>query len=79
MMGFVNGLAIVIFLAQLGMFKENVNGTTQWLQGTELFTMLGLVALTMAIMFLLPKLTKKLPAALVGNSSCGDDYNIWRN
>lgn len=66
MMGFVNGLAIVIFLAQLGMFKENVNGTTQWLQGTELFTMLGLVALTMAIMFLLPKLTKKLPAALVG-------------
>ncbi|MCR9252497.1 MAG: SulP family inorganic anion transporter [bacterium] len=66
MMGFVNGLAIVIFLAQLGMFKENVNGNMQWLQGAELFTMLGLVALTMAIMFLLPKLTKKLPAALVG-------------
>ncbi|MCH2045135.1 MAG: SulP family inorganic anion transporter, partial [Saprospiraceae bacterium] len=33
MMGFVNGLAIVIFLAQLGMFKEKVNGEEQWLQG----------------------------------------------
>ena len=65
MMGFVNGLAIVIFLSQLVMFKENVGGTTQWLQGAELWTMIGLVALTMGIMFFLPKLTKKVPAALV--------------
>ncbi len=65
MMGFVNGLAIVIFLAQLGMFKETVNGETQWLQGSDLFIMLGLVGLTMAIMFLLPKLTEKVPSALV--------------
>ncbi len=66
MMGFVNGLAIVIFLSQLGLFKERINGEYQWMQGQELLVMLGLVGLTMAIMFLLPKVTKKLPAALVG-------------
>ena len=66
MLGFVNGLAIVIFLAQLGMFKKTVGDEKVWLQGTELFTMLALVGLTMAIMYLLPKLTKKIPAALVG-------------
>lgn len=65
MMGFVNGLAIVIFLSQLGLFKENVGGEMAWLQGTSLWLMLGLVALTMAIMFGLPKLTKKIPAALI--------------
>ncbi len=65
MMGFVNGLAIVIFLSQLGMFKEKVNGVNQWIQGSELYIMLGLVGLTMAIMFLLPKLTKKVPSALI--------------
>lgn len=64
MMGFVNGLAIVIFLSQLGLFKENVGGEMQWMQGTSLWIMLGLVLLTMAIMFGLPKLTKKIPAAL---------------
>jgi len=64
MMGFVNGLAIVIFLSQLGLFKETVDGTTQWLQGNELYIMLGLVVLTMGIMFGLPKITKKIPAAL---------------
>ena len=64
MMGFVNGLAIVIFLSQLGLFKENVDGEFQWLQGTQMFTMLGLVGLTMAIMHFLPKVTKKIPAAL---------------
>ncbi|MFT4679634.1 MAG: SulP family sulfate permease [Flavobacteriales bacterium] len=65
MMGFVNGLAIVIFMSQLSLFKETVNGEAQWLQGTNLAIMLGLVALTMAIMYFLPKLTKKVPAALV--------------
>ena len=64
MMGFVNGLAIVIFLSQLGLFKENVNGEMQWLSGNNLWLMLGLVLLTMGIMFGLPKLTKKIPAAL---------------
>jgi SulP family sulfate permease len=60
MMGFVNGLAIVIFRSQLGMFKSGED----WLSGTALWTMLGLTGLTMAIMFGLPKLTKKVPAAL---------------
>lgn len=62
MMGFVNGLAIVIFLSQIGMFK--VKG--EYLQGQALYTMIGLVGLTMAIMYFLPKLTKKFPAALAG-------------
>ncbi len=62
MMGFVNGLAIVIFLSQLNMFKTG----GQWLEGTQLFTMLGLVGLTMLIMFVLPKISKAIPAALVG-------------
>jgi SulP family sulfate permease len=65
MMGFVNGLAIVIFLSQLNMFKTFTNGEMSWMQGTQLFTMIGLVVLTMGIMFGLPKLTKKLPEALV--------------
>ncbi len=61
MMGFVNGLAIVIFTAQLGMFQVD----NDWMQGAQLYTMLGLVALTMAILFLFPKITSKVPAALV--------------
>ena len=65
MMGFVNGLAIVIFLAQLGLFKENINGTMEWMTGSSLNIMLGLVTLTMLIMWGLPKLTEKIPSALV--------------
>ena len=65
MMGFVNGLAIVIFLSQLGMFKTSSEDGLVWMQGQDLWTMVGLVALTMAIMFGLPKLTKKLPEALI--------------
>ncbi len=65
MMGFVNGLAIVIFISQLGMFKTSDQGGQVWMQGPTLWTMIGLVALTMAIMFGLPKLTKKLPEALI--------------
>lgn len=65
MMGFVNGLAIVIFISQLGLFKEKVGETMQWIQGSTLWIMLALVALTMAIMWLLPKLTTKVPSALV--------------
>lgn len=61
MMGFVNGLAIVIFMSQLGMFKTK----GEWMTGSALWTMLGLVLLTMAIMYGLPKLTKKVPAALI--------------
>jgi SulP family sulfate permease len=76
MMGFVNGLAIVIFLSQLGFFPNAVpkdisiwNDPSQWFvalfsNGT-LWKMLGFIGLTMAIMFGLPKITKKIPAALV--------------
>ena len=60
--GFVNGLAVVIFTAQLGQFKGD-NG--QWLQGAPLFLSLALVLATMAIIFLLPKFTRALPASLV--------------
>ena len=65
MLGFVNGLAIVIFLSQLSMFMTPENGEMVWMQGASLFTMVGLVALTMFIMFGLPQITKKLPEALV--------------
>ncbi len=65
MMGFVNGLAIVIFLSQLGMFMTLDNGESVWMHGAQLWIMIGLVLLTMGIMFGLPKLTKKLPEALL--------------
>lgn len=92
MMGFVNGLAIVIFISQLGLFKEFIldavgnkipvleevtnpvtgeifmkstgSFQTQWLSGLELWFMVSLVGFTMLIMWGLPKLTKKIPAAL---------------
>lgn len=66
MMGFVNGLAIVIFLSQLGLFKKSVNGEMRWLAGSDLWLMLGLVALTMGFMWGLPKVSKQIPAALTG-------------
>ncbi|NOY13683.1 MAG: SulP family inorganic anion transporter, partial [Deltaproteobacteria bacterium] len=65
MLGFVNGLAIVIFLAQLGQFKiADASGNLQWLQGRQLYLMLGLVLLTMVIIHFLPKLTRVIPASL---------------
>ena len=74
MLGFVNGLAIVIFLAQMTQFK--VPGTVQntghgvgggeWLSGMPLAMMLGLVALTMVIIWLVPRVTKAIPAPLAG-------------
>ncbi|NQY59811.1 SulP family inorganic anion transporter [Cognatishimia sp.] len=74
MLGFVNGLAIVIFLAQMTQFKvpgsvENTgHGTSggEWLAGPQLMTMLGLVALTMAIIWVMPRITKVIPAPLAG-------------
>ncbi|MFT5755479.1 MAG: SulP family sulfate permease [Alteromonadaceae bacterium] len=66
MLGFVNGLAIVIFLAQLGQFKfTNAAGELEWMQGTPLYTMAGLIILTMAIIHFLPKLTTAVPSTLV--------------
>lgn len=67
MLGFVNGLAIVIFMAQFGHFKTTgSDGAAHWMQGAALYTMLGLSVLTMAIIYLLPRLTKAVPATLVG-------------
>lgn len=65
MFGFVNGLAIIIFMSQLDQFKTVVNGEIVWLTGTSLYIMAGLVALTIAIVVLLPKLTKAVPSSLV--------------
>lgn len=65
MMGFVNGLAIVIFLSQLGMFKTRINDEMVWMGGPKLWGMVALVALTMGIMYGLPKLNKKWPEALI--------------
>ena len=58
MLGFVNGLAIIIFLAQIGQFK--VNG--EWLSSSEILIMLFLILLTMAIMYFLPKITRSVPS-----------------
>lgn len=59
--GFVNGLAIIIFMSQLAQFKD-VSGN--WLTGTPLYILLSLVLLTMVIIYGLPKLTKAIPASL---------------
>jgi SulP family sulfate permease len=65
-LGFVNGLALVIFLAQLQHFKvTDAAGVTSWLSGNSLYIMLGLIALTMAIIHFLPKLTTIVPSTLV--------------
>jgi len=65
MYGFVNGLAVVIFMSQLTQFKTMVNGKTAWLTGNTLYIMVGLVALTIAIVICFPKITKAVPASLV--------------
>jgi SulP family sulfate permease len=65
MFGFVNGLAIIIFMSQLEQFKTIVNGESVWLSGSPLFIMLGLVLLTIAIVLFFPKITKAIPASLV--------------
>lgn len=77
MLGFVNGLAIVIFLAQLGQFGTPgepgwLHGTflqgsildVAWLEGPQLYMLLGLVALTMAIIHFLPRFTRAIPSSL---------------
>jgi len=65
MFGFVNGLALVIFMSQLQQFKTTVNGQTEWLTGSPFLTMAGLVALTIAIVAFFPKITKAVPSSLV--------------
>lgn len=63
--GFLNGLALVIFMAQFAQFKTGSGSNETWMSGSALWVMIGLVALTMAIIHFLPKLTKVVPAGLV--------------
>lgn len=65
MYGFVNGLAVVIFMAQLDQFKTLENGVQVWMSGNQLVTMAGLVALTIALVVLVPRITKAVPPSLV--------------
>lgn len=66
MFGFVNGLAVVIFMSQIAQFQtDDANGNATWLTGMTLYTMLGLVLLTMIIIWGLTKLTKAVPSSLV--------------
>jgi len=65
MYGFVNGLAIIIFMAQIAQFKMQTASGAVWLSGQALWTMLGLVLLTLVIVLLFPKITKAVPASLV--------------
>jgi len=77
MLGFVNGLAIVIGLAQFGQFKTNehvaydqaqgfvIHGDWLSLGSVPMLTLAGLIFLTMAISHFLPRLTRAVPAPLV--------------
>lgn len=65
MYGFVNGLAIVIFMAQIEQFKVSSLPNAPWLSGSSLYMMLGLTALTLFIVWITPKITKAIPASLV--------------
>ncbi|KAF5277315.1 hypothetical protein FQR65_LT16033 [Abscondita terminalis] len=65
MYGFLNGLAIIIFMAQIHQFKVVENGVSHWLSGSALYTMIGLTVLTMLIVYFFPKLTRTIPASLV--------------
>lgn len=65
--GFVNGLAIVIFLAQFGQFKiPSMNGGLEWISGNNLYLMLSLIFGTMFIIHFFPRITKSIPSSLVG-------------
>lgn len=65
MFGFLNGLAVIIFMAQVAQFKIVENGVESWMSGSALYIMGGLTLLTIAIVFVLPKFTKAVPASLV--------------
>ncbi|WPO84531.1 SulP family inorganic anion transporter [Chryseobacterium sp. JJR-5R] len=66
MYGFLNGLAVIIFMAQVEQFKiTGADGAVSWLQGSSLYIMAGLTALTIAVVYFFPKITKVVPASLV--------------
>lgn len=70
MFGFVNGLAVIIFMSQLGQFKTLVNGKLEWLSGMPLYIMLALVLLTIAIVIILLKNYQSY-SILAGGYYCG--------
>lgn len=65
MYGFLNGLAIIIFMSQVDQFRVEVDGVKYWFQNMPLYIMGGLTLLTIAIVIILPKITKAVPASLV--------------
>lgn len=62
MTGFVNGLALVIFSAQFHQLKSG----SAWMHGVELYIMMALIALTVFVVYISPKITKALPSSLIG-------------
>jgi SulP family sulfate permease len=76
MLGFVNGLAIIIAMAQLEHFKQTTAQGVSWLHGGALAVMAGLVALTMLIVYLLPRLTRAVPPALAAIVGVGL-LSVW--
>lgn len=64
MYGFLNGLAIIIFMAQIAQFKINTNGVETWLEGPTLYLMAGLTLLTILLVIVIPKITKVVPSSL---------------
>lgn len=72
--GFVNGLAIIIFMAQLDQFKDT---SGNWLTGSTLYIILGLVVLTMLIIWGLPKITKAIRLPWCHTSSVCSGAYLW--
>ncbi|MGE8302433.1 MAG: SulP family inorganic anion transporter, partial [Sphingobacterium paramultivorum] len=65
MYGFLNGLAIIIFMAQVVQFKVNTGQGAEWMSGSTLYIMGGLTLLTMLIVIGFPRITKAVPASLI--------------
>ena len=65
MYGFLNGLAVVIFMSQIEQFKLKTGSQSSWLQGESLYIMGGLVALTLILVYFIPKISKALPTTLI--------------
>lgn len=65
MYGFLNGLAVIIFMSQVEQFKLYENGVPHWLSGDNLYIMSALVAATIGIVLVMPKITKAIPSSLV--------------
>ncbi|WP_262886608.1 SulP family inorganic anion transporter [Flavobacterium sp. xlx-214] len=65
MYGFLNGLAVVIFLSQVAQFKTGSGITAQWMHGESLYTMMALVSITLLLVYFIPKISKALPTTLI--------------